>query len=217
MGRCFCDAELDELEADDYDLSSDQKLRSPSRSLVDATSFYESFPGHPVEDLEAIHRRLLERRHSSIIFLAGDSTLDNHSDEWVGADMVPAENGYEATLSPPCMRRDVCYWMNERLRNGAGSYGEAGGSSWHVINTAVEESTIAERMDYLEIPQDCFIRDRVTEQDVIVVSVGGNDVAMAPSFRTIINMLALARCTCTSQIDSGGLHLLLARLSTKIS
>jgi hypothetical protein len=47
-----------------------------------------------------------------IIFLAGDSSLDNKF--WF-ADQAPSVNGYEMFLKPPKSRRDVAYWMNKKL------------------------------------------------------------------------------------------------------
>jgi len=47
-----------------------------------------------------------------------------------------------------------------------------------VINTAGEATTVNERTFRLR-PQDKFLRDNIRESDVLVASVGGNDVAMA--------------------------------------
>lgn len=164
--------------------------------LVDSTLFYEHFPGHPVEDLDLIHRRLRAQGHRSFVFLAGDSTLDNHAEDWVGRGVAQATNGYEAVLAPPTMRRDVCYWLNERLA-GPGHHRQAA-----AVNTAVEESTLAQREDRL-LPQESFLRDRITEDDFLVVSVGGNDIVMDPSLRSAMNMMILSYCTCTSVIRHG--------------
>merc|ERR1712039_921649 len=35
----------------------------------------------------------------------------------------------------------------------------------------------------------------ITSEDYLVVSVGGNDIALGPSFWTIVNMLVLIRCS----------------------
>ncbi len=37
--------------------------------------------------------------------------------------------------------------------------------------------------------QDAFIRDHITRDDVLIVSVGGNDIALSPTLRTAVNML----------------------------
>ena len=54
----------------------------------------------------------------------------------------------------------------------------------------VEESTVNERTFRL-LPQDRFIRDNISEEDVLIVSVGGNDVVWAPCPCTIISFLVL--------------------------
>ena len=60
------------------------------------------------------------------------------------------------------------------------------------LNCAVEESTVGERGDGL-LTHDKFIRDHVTENDFIVVSMGGNDVALKPTSATVTNMMLLTR------------------------
>lgn len=69
------------------------------------------------------------------------------------------------------------YWLNKEL-----------GPTHAVINCAVEESTLGQRQSGL-LSQDVFIRDNLREEDVLVVSVGGNDVALKPTLATVFNML----------------------------
>jgi len=45
------------------------------------------------------------------------------------------------------------------------------------------------------LDQDQFIRDNITEEDYLVVSIGGNDIALAPLCCTICNLAALVWCT----------------------
>jgi len=66
------------------------------------------------------------------------------------------------------------------------------------INCAVEESSIGSRACGRLLEQDVFIRDKITQGDVLVVSVGGNDIALSPSLCTILNMISLICCTSTS-------------------
>jgi hypothetical protein len=68
------------------------------------------------------------------------------------------------------------------------------------INTAVEESMLCERDGSL-LPQDQFIRDNIRAEDVLIVSVGANDIALYPTNTTSINMLRLARCTRRKDIE----------------
>lgn len=56
----------------------------------------------------------------------------------------------------------------------------------------MEESTVEDRRQDL-LPQDTFIRDKATGCDFIVLSVGGNDIALRPSLKTIWNMATLSR------------------------
>ena len=81
---------------------------------------------------------------------------------------------------------DVSYWLNrtaeERLGRGR----------FCTINASVEESTLADRDDSL-LEQDAFLRDAVGPGDVVVLSLGGNDIALRPTKTTILSILALTR------------------------
>ena len=63
------------------------------------------------------------------------------------------------------------------------------------INCSVEESTVGERTNATGglLPHDLFIRDNCTAEDVVVLSVGGNDVALKPTAGTIAAIFALTR------------------------
>ena len=50
--------------------------------------------------------------------------------------------------------------------------------------------------------QDCFLRDHVTQNDIVVVSVGGNDIALKPALCTIFSMLLLMCCTTNDCLDN---------------
>lgn len=54
----------------------------------------------------------------------------------------------------------------------------------------VEATTLNERTFKLR-PQDIFIRDNISCDDILVVSVGGNDVALMPCPCTILSILGL--------------------------
>jgi len=43
---------------------------------IDAHAYYETYFGHEVEHLESVHREL-RQSSDGIVFLAGDSSLDN--------------------------------------------------------------------------------------------------------------------------------------------
>lgn len=99
-----------------------------------------------------------------------------------------AVNGYERVLSdPPRMLQDVCFHLNDLASRKFGS------GKLCTIMTSVEASTLADRdLDGLLI-QDAFIRDHVTRDDFIVVSMGGNDIALSPTLRTVVNMAMLTQ------------------------
>lgn len=132
---------------------------------------------------------------SSTLPQAGDSSLDNKY--WV-LDQPRREacNGYEHVLHPPEMVPDVAYWLNEQLKGGDASRPSA------AINGAVEATTLASRLSRGLNSNDRFVRDNMRDGDVLVVSVGGNDIALAPSCATVCNMIGLVCCQPTSMIRS---------------
>eukprot|EP00960_Hanusia_phi_P045023 756983-Hanusia_phi.AAC.3 len=153
------------------------------------------------------------------IFLAGDSTLDNkhwlfhggqsaHSfleDQTRGEFTAPAVNGYEQILEPPLMVKDVSYWMNFELAEKKVDISSLPPSlppSPRVtVLAAVEATTLTSRTGGVQCccmptcgglhAQDELIRQYLKEQDYLVVSVGGNDIALAPSICTIIALLTV--------------------------
>lgn len=129
----------------------------------------------------------------SLIYLMGDSSLDNKYWLLNGATM-PACNGYENILTPATSVADVAHWMNVELAHKAP---EAA-----CINASVEESTISSRDGGL-LPQDVFVEANITPDDIIIISLGGNDIALRPSFKTICSMGWLAKCSWGSNILSG--------------
>ena len=104
-----------------------------------------------------------------------------------------AVGGYKSVLRPPVMRQDVAYHLTDLSL-------KAGGPA--AINCAVEATTLNQRM-YGLLPQDKFIRDNIRPTDVLVVSVGGNDIALSPAPCTILNMLGLICCTPKPCIERG--------------
>jgi hypothetical protein len=164
---------------------------------INPSKFYVQYQGHPIEDLQKFHDIALQQRpEKPIIWLAGDSSLDNKY--WVpgsgpGGDPLDVEvpEIYHHTLQRPTPKPDVAFWMNHAL-----------GDSATCINTAIEASMLRERDETL-LPQDDLIRDRIGKEDVLIVSVGCNDIAMKPTFSTIWRMLALAWLTRRSSINQG--------------
>lgn len=180
---------------------------------LDAGSFYEEYHGHKVEHLEQLPEMLREahRRNSptcttSMVYFAGDSSLDNKHWFFSGfkekrqqlsepSDFVaPAVNGYEVALNPPNMVQDVCYWVNLECEK-KWRESDAQGVRYACINAAVEESSIVQRETGPLLAQDVYIRDTITGDDVLVVDVGGNDVALRPTPGLIANIAWLLYLT----------------------
>lgn len=148
-----------------------RKPRTTMSNNVDSDAFYGEYHGHRVEDLATLHASLGDRPR---VWLAGDSSLD--SKFYQPPRAATALNGYEQLLHPPLSRRDVCYWLNKHL-----------GPRYATINCAIEESTLSMRNKTHNLPpQDAFVRDHLQPNDILVISVGGNDVALRPSAATAL-------------------------------
>jgi hypothetical protein len=81
---------------------------------IDHGAFYGEYHGHRVEHLDMVHKHLRQSTGSdSVIWLAGDSSLDNK--HWFG-DSAKAMHGYEKILEPPRSKKDIAYWMNLHLK-----------------------------------------------------------------------------------------------------
>jgi len=177
---------------------------------VSAGDFYETYHGHTVEHLETVHRELRGSGTSQFVFLAGDSTLDNKHWFFEGFStkkeqmtksstfVADALNGHERVLSPPLMVKDVSYWLNHECMQRS-----VGGQQIACLNCAVEESSILQREEEGLRPADIFIRDHITSDDILVVNVGGNDVALRPSLGVILNMAWLLYLTPKACISVG--------------
>jgi hypothetical protein len=103
---------------------------------------------------------------------------------------APATCQYKDILQPARSVQDVAYHLNHELEAGSSS-GSSNSLAYAAINTAVEESTLQDRSNGKLLPQDSFLRDHITEDDVLVVSVGANDIALRPSWSTIFYMTTL--------------------------
>ena len=214
-------------EADAASTVAAEQHQPPTR-----LEFYEPYFGHEVAHLRAVHGVLRAagdgRTPRNAIFLLGDSSLDNKvrllrsigvlqrgrtlTARSLGAQAyckppehswVAAVNGFEEALSGDerigdnrFMVRDIAFWVNQALTD-AGR-----GGAWFCLNGAREESTIADRAAGALHPQDAFVRDQLTAEDIIIISVGGNDVGLKPGVGTIANMAALL-LQPTSWIESG--------------
>jgi hypothetical protein len=168
-------------------------LEEPSRK-INPSRFYYEWKGHPLSDLVRFRAiTLAERPDTPIVYLAGDSSLDNKY--WVNKSVkdmgiaVPAI--YKETLDPPRPKPDVSFWLNDLLAERA-----------TCINAAVEESMLRERDQQL-LSHDEFIRDNIRSQDVLIVSVGANDIVLRPQPSTVRHLLQLAWLTRRKSLENG--------------
>ena len=155
---------------------------------VSADAYYGENHGHLPSHLESVHAAL--RQHpgtTRLIFTAGDSSLDNKY--WFPSTSPAVRNGYETVLTPPVMKQDVTYWLNRRAADRPGL------AHVSAINTAVEATTLNGRACGTLLKQDAFLKDHVRAGDVVVVSVGGNDIALMPCLCTVVNIGLISCCT----------------------
>jgi hypothetical protein len=164
---------------------------------INPLPFYAEWSGHPVSDLHIVHQIIRAARpERSIVYLVGDSSLDNKA--WVpsngpGGEPLPGQvpDIYNAFLTRPLPKPDVAYFLNQQL-----------GEKASVINAAVEASLLKQRETNL-LPHDEFVRDHIRSEDVLIVSVGSNDIALSPTPATMRHMLQLAWLTPKSSIEKG--------------
>eukprot|EP00397_Hematodinium_sp_SG-2012_P012020 GEMP01012175.1.p1 GENE.GEMP01012175.1~~GEMP01012175.1.p1 ORF type:complete len:688 (+),score=125.85 GEMP01012175.1:314-2377(+) len=200
--------------------------RRPSRPLkildkslkelqVNAMDFYANYCGHPLEHLLNIYEVLkYKERKTEVIWLLGDGTIDNK--HWLykmhkrkmGAMhhegyTEKAINGFEQVLVPRRMVQDIAYHINAICAQEA--------PHMCCINTAVENSTLAERsntkiLKSKRVPvyvQDLMCRDLLTSRDTLIVSIGGNDIVAIPSTKTIASICSLLAFGSQSAIAAG--------------
>jgi hypothetical protein len=154
-----------------------------SNRKVDTHNFYGTYRGHSVRHLKQL-LPVLRESSDRLIWTAGDSSLDNKY--WFN-DTADAPGAYKEVLEPPRSKQDVTYWMNYLCENGDNISPRRKTAT---INTAVEATTLNERTFRLR-PQDIFIRDNIKPEDILIVSIGGNDVALMPCPCTVLAMCGM--------------------------
>jgi len=179
-------------------MSRNTYTTSTLRNQVFAPSFYSEYHGHKIYDLQKLHQVVQQNRAdqgvgTNFIYLIGDSTLDNKY--WLrhlpGGKVTPP-NGLQHAFYPDgdVAIADVAHFVNKSIENSSTNTSQEPSLSPYVcINASIEESTLIERENGYLFPQDKFVRDQLTENDVVVCSVGGNDIALKPNFKTIVSML----------------------------
>ena len=164
---------------------------------ISTSRFYFEWKGHVISDVSTFRSITLSlRQRKPIIYLAGDSSFDNKF--WVpssgpGGEPLPVKvpEIYHATLDQPYPKPDIAFWLNHFLSDRATT-----------LNLAVEESTLRERDNDL-LDHDKFIKDNIRAEDILIVSVGANDIALKPTFATMRHMLQLAWLTPRSSLERG--------------
>ncbi|KAF2129245.1 hypothetical protein P153DRAFT_356848 [Dothidotthia symphoricarpi CBS 119687] len=161
---------------------------------INKSRFYFEWKGHQIQDLVAFREIALEQRPDKpFVYLAGDSSLDNKY--WVHKSLdelsIEVPKIYEYALDSPSPKPDIAFWMNHLLGDRA-----------TCINTAVEASMLRDRDNQL-LPHDEFIRDHIGPQDILIVSVGANDIALSPLPATARHMAQLAWLTWRSSLEDG--------------
>jgi hypothetical protein len=164
---------------------------------INTSRFYSEWRGHPIPDVTAFHSTILALRSiKPIIFLAGDSSFDNKY--WVPSSRsfgeplaVDVPEIYGAALDEPFPKPDIAFWLNHLLDSRATA-----------LNLAVEATTLKEREENI-LEHDEFIRDNIRSEDILIVSIGANDIALKPTFATICHMLQLAWLTPRSSLQKG--------------
>ena len=66
----------------------------------------------------------------------------------------------------------------------------------------VEATTLNSRCYKLQ-PQDEFVRDNISKDDILIVSIGGNDIALAPAPCTIATLVGMTYCLPQKVIEKG--------------
>lgn len=130
------------------------------------------------------------------IWLAGDSSLDNK--HWFPEDRGAVVNHMDEVLKEPnSCRRDIAWWINKLVEERGYD------NELFAINTSYEEGKIESRARGHLLPQDEYLRNNLLPDDSVIVSVGGNDIALFPQLPcTIINMAILNLCTPQICLDN---------------
>lgn len=162
------------------------------KSVVNAVAFYANYHGHVLSELEKVVASLRTQK-KKVIWLVGDSSLDNKHWLYTGYYKERADpsdnsywgdacNGFEEILEPARSVKDVAWWLNRACADNEALAGYA------AVNAAVEESTAADREGGNLLAHDEFVRDSLQEGDIVIVSVGGNDIALRPTKSVMVSM-----------------------------
>lgn len=128
-------------------------------------SIYDNYYGHTLEDLE----KILILSNKPKIYLVGDSILDNKF--WVKNEKV---NKIRNMFDVP----DIAYHINNINQD------------YLCINCACEEAKVENKnISY----HDQFVIDHICEDDILVISIGGNDFMLNKDNLTKLEQAQLER------------------------
>lgn len=136
-------------------------------------NFYATYEGHDESQLRGVVAGLKEMYPARrFVYLIGDSSLDNKY--WISEWGEP-EPGF-----PSPAKKDVTFFLNKEL------------SVYEMvaINCAVEGSSVGS-FDESPPAQHAVMRDFITERDVVVVSIGANDIALRADELTLLSLVQL--------------------------
>lgn len=146
------------------------------------------YHGHNVETLKLIIAKA-RKLNKPIIYLIGDSSLDNKF--WFiknNSSMVKPNSFYSEFINETVP--DIEFCLNDIIDN-----------KFVVINCAVEESTLEQRMNKLT-EQDILVQTTIRNDDVVICSVGGNDIALKPKPMTMFAMASLLFLSDTKSLST---------------
>jgi len=196
--------------------AEDDDGSSQAEPVVYARHFYNEYHGHTITHLGQVLPMLRDAANlaplgveggRNAIFLMGDSSFDNKY--WFNDQAAPL-NGFKECLAgrgkEHQMKQDIAYWVNKHVLDRSAEFDTAtdggSGKGSFCLNCAVEESTLSDRFNGELLAHDAFVRDNLRADDIVIISAGGNDIALRPSVGTIINMIALL-LQSSSMIESG--------------
>lgn len=172
-------------------MSAFQQESSNDNNKISSVKYYGEYHGHLIPHLQLVHNTILGDR--ACCFLVGDSSLDNKY--WIDGQPTNSVNGYQTILQGG-MIKDIAYWVNKYICE----YNKE--PEFFYLNASVEESTLKARYGGQLLPQDKFVQDHIQNKDILICSVGGNDIALKPDPSTILNLGTLLMQS-HSDIDTG--------------
>lgn len=164
------------------------------RPTISSRAFFAFYYGHDIDALALALNALRGNDSRALVFLAGDSTLDNKF-YVLNSPPLPASNGYEHILAPPACAPDVTAHLSRALLHRGLPLG--------AINCAVEEATVRALVSSPLDGAPALLARALSPRDVLVVSAGGNDVVLFPTARTVAALATVLSCGSGAAIDAG--------------